>query len=62
LCGIGDAAGRCLGLAIIERIDFAASTIVLVTPVSRDKVQIAQFGDVYVAPDGVELGQVKWAW
>jgi polynucleotide 5'-hydroxyl-kinase GRC3/NOL9 len=62
LCGIADATGRCLGLAIIERIDFAGRMIVVTTPVERDKVRIIQFGDVYVTPDGGELGQVKWAW
>jgi polynucleotide 5'-hydroxyl-kinase GRC3/NOL9 len=62
LCGIADATGRCLGLGIIERIDFAARTIALTTAVDRDKVNIVQFGDIYVTPEGGELGQVKWAW
>ena len=62
LCGIADANGRCLGLGIIEWIDFAAGTIELVTTVESDQVQIIQFGDVYVTPEGGELGQVKWAW
>jgi polynucleotide 5'-hydroxyl-kinase GRC3/NOL9 len=62
LCGIADATGRCLGLGIIECIDFAGRTIALTTPVERDKVSIVQFGDVYVTPEGGELGQVKWAW
>jgi polynucleotide 5'-hydroxyl-kinase GRC3/NOL9 len=62
LCGIAGATGRCLGLGIIEYIDFAAGTIALITPVERDKVRIVQFGDVYVTPEGGELGQVKWAW
>ena len=62
LCGVADATGRCLGLGIIERIDFAARTIALSTAVERDKVGIVQFGDVYVTPEGGELGQVKWAW
>lgn len=62
LCGVADASGRCLGLGIIERIDFAAGTIALLTPIERDKVQIIQFGDVYVTAEGGELGQVKWAW
>ncbi len=62
LCGIADATGRCLGLGIIERIDFAAGTITLVTPVEQDKVRIIQFGDVYVTAEGGELGQVKWVW
>ena len=28
----------------------------------RDKVSIVQFGDVYVTPEGGEIGEVKWAW
>jgi len=62
LCGVADARGRCLGLGIIDRIDFAAGTIALLTPVERDKVRIVQFGDAYVTPEGGELGQVKWTW
>lgn len=62
LCGVADAAGRCLGLAIIDRIDFAGGTIALTTAVERNKLRIVQFGDVYVTPEGGELGQVKWAW
>lgn len=62
LAGIADASGRCLGLGIIERFDFAKGTITLTTAVERDKVRIVQFGDVYVTLDGGELGQVRWAW
>ena len=62
LSGIADPTGRCWGLGIVERIDFAKRTIALTTPVERDKVRIIQFGDVYVTPEGGELGQVKWAW
>lgn len=62
LCGVADATGRCRGLGIIERIDFARHAIALTTPVEPDKVRILQFGDMYVTPDGGELGQVKWAW
>jgi polynucleotide 5'-hydroxyl-kinase GRC3/NOL9 len=62
LCGVADATGRCLGLGTIERIDFAGRTIALTTAVEPDKVRIVQFGDVYVTPEGGELGQVKWAW
>jgi polynucleotide 5'-hydroxyl-kinase GRC3/NOL9 len=58
LCGVADATGRCLGLGIIERIDFAARTIALVTAVESEKVRIVQFGDV-VTREGGELGQVK---
>lgn len=62
LCGVADATGRCLGLGIIEHIDFAGRTVALTTAAKRDKVRIVQFGDVYVTPEGGELGQVKWAW
>ncbi len=62
LCGIADAHGRCRGLAIIDHIDFARRVIALTTPVEPDKVRIVQFGDMYVTPEGGDLGQVKWAW
>ncbi len=62
LCGVADVTGRCLGLGIIERVDFAGRTIAIITAVERDKVRIVQFGDVYVTPEGGELGRVKWAW
>lgn len=62
LCGIADAHGHCLGLGIIEHIDFAGRAIALTTAVERDKVRIVQFGDIYVTPEGGELGQVKWQW
>jgi polynucleotide 5'-hydroxyl-kinase GRC3/NOL9 len=62
LCGVADATGRCLGLGIIEQIDFGGGTIALTTAVERDKVRIVQLGDVYITPEGGELGQVKWAW
>ena len=57
-----DATGRCLGLGIIEHINFVGRMILLTTPVERDMVRIAQFGDVYVTREGGELGQVKWEW
>ncbi len=62
LCGVADAHGQCLGLGIIDHIDFAAGTISVTTSVEREKVQILQFGDVYVTAEGDELGQVKWGW
>jgi polynucleotide 5'-hydroxyl-kinase GRC3/NOL9 len=62
LSGLADLTGHCLGLGIIERIDFATRTIALTTVVERDKIRIVQFGDLYVTPEGGELGQVKWAW
>lgn len=62
LSGIADASGRCLGLGIIECIDFANHTIALTTVVERGQIRVVQFGDVYVTPEGGELGQVKWTW
>ena len=62
LSGLADLTGHCLGLGIIERIDFATRTIALTTVVERDKIRIVQFGDLYVTREGGELGQVKWAW
>jgi polynucleotide 5'-hydroxyl-kinase GRC3/NOL9 len=62
LCGVADATGRCLGLAIIDHVDFTGGAIALTTAVERDKLRIVQFGDIYVTPEGGELGQVKWAW
>ena len=62
LCGVADSTGCCLGLGIVDSIDFAKATITLTTPVERDKIRIVQFGDLYLTPQGGELGQVKWAW
>lgn len=62
LCGVADEKGRCRGLGIIERIDFASRTMALITPVGAEQVRMIQFGDAYVKPDGGELGQVKWTW
>ncbi len=45
LCGVADATDRCLGLAIIDHIDFAGGAIALTTAVERDKLRIVQFGD-----------------
>lgn len=62
LCGVADRTGRCLGLGIIEGIDFSARTISLSTPVESSKVRIIQFGDMYVRADGTELAHLKRAW
>ena len=59
---IADATGRCLGLGLIEHINFVGHIILLTTPVRRTMTRIAQFGDVYVARESGERGQVKWAW
>jgi polynucleotide 5'-hydroxyl-kinase GRC3/NOL9 len=57
LCGLADTTGRGLGLAILERLDFAQRTPSLLTPVARDAIRVVQFGDLYVSPDGRELGR-----
>lgn len=57
LCGLADATGRGLGLAILERLDFAERTATLVTPVPRAAIRVVQFGDLYVSPEGRELGR-----
>lgn len=59
LCGIGDERGRGVGLGIMEAIDFANGTVSLFTPVDRDRIRLVQFGDLYLALDGRELGRVS---
>ncbi len=56
LCGVADRHGDVLGLGIIRRIDFSRKTITLVTPVPADEIRIVQFGDIYLSPEGRELG------
>lgn len=58
LCGVADQSNECLGLGILEAIDFARRTITLFTPVAARKIAALQLGDLYLAPDGRELGQV----
>ena len=51
------------GACLVGEVGRAAGRMIaLTTAVERGKVRIVQFGDVYVTPDGGELGQVKWAW
>jgi polynucleotide 5'-hydroxyl-kinase GRC3/NOL9 len=57
LCGLADDTGRGLGLAILERLDFERQTAELFTPVTRERIRVLQFGDLYVAPEGRELGR-----
>ncbi|MGZ8410522.1 MAG: hypothetical protein ACXWVS_11495, partial [Hyphomicrobium sp.] len=58
LCGVGDANGRGVGLAIIDAIDFASGRLALLTPVKRSQVTVIQLGDLYIGPEGRELGRV----
>jgi polynucleotide 5'-hydroxyl-kinase GRC3/NOL9 len=58
LCGVADQSNRCVGLALIESIDFDRRTVLLMSPVPVEKVRVLQVGDLYVGLDGRELGQV----
>jgi polynucleotide 5'-hydroxyl-kinase GRC3/NOL9 len=58
LCGIGDAAGECRGLAIIEEVDREGGRLRLVTPVPPQHVRIVQLGTLLVTRDGEERGRV----
>jgi polynucleotide 5'-hydroxyl-kinase GRC3/NOL9 len=59
LCGVADQRNRGVGLALIQSIDFERRAIVLISPVPAEQVRVLQLGDVYVGPDGRELGQVE---
>jgi polynucleotide 5'-hydroxyl-kinase GRC3/NOL9 len=58
LCGVADELNRGAGLAIVESIAFDRRTVVIASPVPPEKVRVLQAGDLYVALDGRELGQV----
>ena len=58
LCGVADERYQCLGLAILEAIDFERRTLTVLTPVAEETIRALQFGDLYIAPDGRELGRV----
>jgi len=59
LCGVADAKGAGLGLAIIRKIDFFKRTIWLLSPVKPEPIEVLQFGDIYVNSDGKALGSRK---
>jgi polynucleotide 5'-hydroxyl-kinase GRC3/NOL9 len=56
LCGVAGRREHGLGLAILTGLDFARETVALWTPVPVERIKILQFGDLYVHPDGRELG------
>lgn len=58
LCGVADADGAGLGIAIIKRIDFRKK-IELITPVKANSMRILQFGDIYISTEGKALGAKK---
>jgi polynucleotide 5'-hydroxyl-kinase GRC3/NOL9 len=57
LCGVSDRRNRGLGLAIITTINWSPGTISLLTPVPAESIRIVQGGDLYLTPDGCELGR-----
>ncbi|RPI22699.1 MAG: hypothetical protein EHM61_21645 [Acidobacteria bacterium] len=57
LCGLCDGDQRCLGCGILLSLDLRAGIISFLTPVPAARVQIVQFGDLYLNPDGEELGR-----
>ncbi len=54
LCGVTDADGETLGLAIIDEIRFEQGTINLYTPVTPERIRVLQFGEIYLGRDGRE--------
>ncbi len=59
LCGVTDARGECLGLAIVRNIDFSDGTIRLFTPLNKASIKALQFGHLYVDSEGRELEQQR---
>jgi hypothetical protein len=46
-------------LALIESIDFSRRSVFLISPVPAGQVRVLQLGDLYIARDGRELGQLE---
>lgn len=61
LCGVADGHDQGVGLALVEGIDFGRRSVALFSPVPREKLRVIQFGDLYLAWDGSELGRVDRA-
>lgn len=59
LCGVSNPSSEGVGLALARYIDFQKRTITLLTPVRAESAGIIQFGDIYVSPDGRELGRKR---
>jgi polynucleotide 5'-hydroxyl-kinase GRC3/NOL9 len=56
LCGVAGRRNQGLGLAILKHIDFTNEMLTLFTPVPAAQIHVVQFGDMYLTPDGHELG------
>ncbi|MFP5212132.1 MAG: Clp1/GlmU family protein [Acidobacteriota bacterium] len=59
LCGVADTGNHCLGLGVIERIDFEEKTVSLMTPVPERRIRIIQLGNIYLGPEGQEIDRKK---
>ncbi len=59
LCGLGNWRNHCIGLGIIKEIDFVRENIHLLTPVEEERIRIIQPGDIYIEPDGREIGRKR---
>jgi polynucleotide 5'-hydroxyl-kinase GRC3/NOL9 len=57
LCGVADRRNKGLGLALITGIDWDQGCISLCTPVPAAHIRIIQGGDLYLTPDGCEVGR-----
>ncbi len=57
LCGVTDKYNKGLGLAIVMHIDALGGNIELFTPVPAEHIGVIQGGDLYLSPDGRELGR-----
>jgi len=55
LCVVADRNGLCLGLALINTIDFASRIVSLDTPIAKHRIHILQLGDLYLDRSGREL-------
>jgi hypothetical protein len=54
---VADRRNKGLGLAIITELNWLRGTIALLTPVPAESIRIIQGGDLYLTPDGCELGR-----
>jgi polynucleotide 5'-hydroxyl-kinase GRC3/NOL9 len=59
LCGVADPKNSCLGMAIVDSIEFAQGAITLTTPVDPKRIRIIQPGDLYLTKEGMELNRGK---
>jgi polynucleotide 5'-hydroxyl-kinase GRC3/NOL9 len=59
LCGVLDAQGDCLGLALLRCIDFRRRQFHLFTPVTRTAIRGLQFGSLHLDPDGRHMAHAR---